>query len=114
MKKIEKETVQSLSIVTLKQYGFLRRNGLSGSVLWGYSKITIEICTSLYYMPDPRITFKFEEKDCNGIMQNFHYYVNLAKSPCNLGGYRYWFICPIIKNGEICERRVGMLYKFGH
>ena len=26
------------------------------------------------------------------------------------GGDRWWFLCPLIKNGRICDKRVGRLY----
>jgi len=30
--------------------------------------------------------------------------------PRNFGGKRWWFHCPLIKDGQICNRRVGRLY----
>lgn len=33
--------------------------------------------------------------------------VSLAKTACNYGGYRFWFICPK------CHKRVGVLYCVG-
>ena len=38
------------------------------------------------------------------------YKVQLVKTPCNFGKFRYWFICPLTKNGVYCGRRVGKLY----
>lgn len=38
------------------------------------------------------------------------YKVELVTTPCNLGGVRYWFICPLVINGEHSARRVGKLY----
>lgn len=31
--------------------------------------------------------------------------VKITKTRCNLGGWRYWFVCPM------CNRRIGMLYR---
>ncbi len=28
----------------------------------------------------------------------------------NFGGLRYWFLCPLVTNGQPCQRRVGRLY----
>lgn len=39
--------------------------------------------------------------------------VPLTTTPCNLGGVRYWFVCPLSKNGRYCGRRVGVLYSIG-
>jgi hypothetical protein len=35
--------------------------------------------------------------------------VFLERTPCNFGGYRYWFLCP----GKHCGRRVSRLYGLG-
>jgi hypothetical protein len=38
------------------------------------------------------------------------YTVQLVTTPCHLGGVRWWFICPLSRNGVYCGRRVGKLY----
>ncbi|MBI1833986.1 MAG: hypothetical protein HYR90_04135 [Candidatus Andersenbacteria bacterium] len=38
----------------------------------------------------------------------------LTTTFCNLGGYRYWFICSHETDGKPCGRRVGVLYMKGH
>jgi len=38
------------------------------------------------------------------------YKVELVSTPCNLGGLRYWFICPLVVEGRPCGKRVGKLY----
>ena len=37
----------------------------------------------------------------------------LTSGFCNFGGYRWWFICPLVVNGNVCGRRVGALYLGG-
>ena len=49
-----------------------------------------------------------------GEAENISYFVKLEKTPCNFGGFRYWFVCPLIKNGVPCARRCGKLYKPGY
>jgi hypothetical protein len=41
------------------------------------------------------------------------YTVRLVTTPCHLGGVRWWFICPLTKNGIACNRRVRKLYLCG-
>jgi hypothetical protein len=36
--------------------------------------------------------------------------VRLARSPCRFGGWRAYFVCPGVKNGRPCRRRVSKLY----
>ena len=48
------------------------------------------------------------------------YKIELVTTPCNFGGFRYWFICPLrevryrytgrVVEGKPCKRRVGKLY----
>src|SRR5262249_5593870 len=41
------------------------------------------------------------------------YPVQLVTTPCRLGGVRWWFRCPLTKNGVACQRRVRKLYLCG-
>ena len=39
--------------------------------------------------------------------------VRLTCTPCNYGGQRPWFVCPGLRNGMPCRRRIGKLYLAG-
>jgi hypothetical protein len=39
--------------------------------------------------------------------------VRLARTPCRFGGWRSYFVCPGVKNGRPCRRRVSKLYGGG-
>lgn len=41
------------------------------------------------------------------------YRVEIRNTPCHFGGFRFWFTCPLICNGQRCGRRVGILYLNG-
>jgi hypothetical protein len=41
------------------------------------------------------------------------YPVRLVTTRPHLGGVRWWFICPLVKNGVPCGRRVAKLYRRG-
>lgn len=45
--------------------------------------------------------------------ESFNYRVRLTKTRCNIAGWRYWFVCPLLlKDGETpCRRRASVLYK---
>lgn len=36
--------------------------------------------------------------------------VRLTTTPTQFGGPRWWFICPLIVGGRVCERRAGKLH----
>jgi hypothetical protein len=38
-----------------------------------------------------------------------YYAVRIVRTPCNLGGWRAWFVCPAVD----CGRRVAILYGGG-
>jgi len=39
------------------------------------------------------------------------YRLDLETTPCNFGGVRWWFVCPLVKDGRPCRRRCGKLHK---
>ena len=41
---------------------------------------------------------------------DYDYSVQLDTTPCNYGGLRWWFICPLMKDGRPCRRRCRFLY----
>ncbi len=49
----------------------------------------------------------------SGRGKNLNYNVRLVSTLCNFGGRRWWFICPLTRDGEVCKRRVGVLYLGG-
>lgn len=41
---------------------------------------------------------------------DFDYWLELVTTPCNFGGRRWWFLCPLVVGGKPCRRRCGKLY----
>ena len=75
-------------------YGIISRIGFTVSIKNNYIQ--------LQYIQTDKLKNKKKE---------FDYKIMLETTSCNFGSIRYWFVCPIIKNGSICGRRVGVLYK---
>jgi len=48
--------------------------------------------------------------DFRGEKSSKDYKVVLDRTPCNYGGFRYWFICPLSVEGTICKKKVAKLY----
>ena len=42
--------------------------------------------------------------------EHMEYPVGLTTTPLPWGGVRWWFVCPLVRNGVPCGRRVGKLY----
>jgi hypothetical protein len=49
----------------------------------------------------------------SGEKSDMNFDIELTDTPCRYGGKRYWFICPLSKNGRYCGRRVGVVYGIG-
>ena len=38
------------------------------------------------------------------------YEIGFEWTACRFGGYRYWFLCPVVKDGVYCGNRVTKLF----
>jgi hypothetical protein len=106
------EQTLQLSIFKLKEYGLL--SGFVGSTITWTSRpsghknsIDILVDTEELYA---KVNYTITERN-TGERTDYEYKIQLTTTPCNYGGVRYWFICPLSRNGVYCGRRVAKLYK---
>lgn len=104
-----------LSIFWFKKEGYLR-GWYSGTINWhvdgeprGSIGISVDTTASL-----PFVRLQFTSTDWDGIQVHNDYRIQLTTTRCNFSGKRYWFICPLIKNGRPCERKAGILYGYNN
>jgi hypothetical protein len=105
------EDCTKLSVFKLKEFGLL--TGYRGTTLtWTRSfsghKSSIGICVDieeLYAKVNYTITDRY-----SGKKTDYDYKIALTTTQCNFNGKRYWFICPLSRNGVYCGRRVGTLF----
>ncbi|MFX0200977.1 MAG: hypothetical protein ACFFCW_33070 [Candidatus Hodarchaeota archaeon] len=115
-KKYTVEDCRSVRISFLKKHGYFSEPCcISGTIFWkncfdektGSIGITVSTLDSIGY-----VRFNYTITDRNtGEKTDYDYKVQLTTTPCNFGGVRYWFICPLSRNGVYCGRRVAVLYK---
>jgi len=105
------EQATQLSIFKLKEFGLL--NGYAATTLtWtrklsGHkSSIGIIVDTENLYA---KVNYTITDRNTDE-KTDYDYKISLTTTPCNFGGVRYWFICPLSVNGVYCGRRTGMLY----
>lgn len=120
MTRRQAEWSSRFSIFWLKKNGYLHKDysQMSGGIRWSYnrnegSSIGFTVHRDNWGKPDERtyVQLKYIHTDSwSGEKSNMDFNVKLATSPCNLGGKRYWFVCPLTKNGKYCGRRVGVIY----
>ena len=113
-KKRPAEECKSISVSFLRENGYL--SGFqSGRIVWtnrsGEETASMGAIVSTSdgegYM---RLSYTMTDRN-TGKETHFDYKVELVTTPCNLGGVRWWFICPLSRNGVYCGRRVGVLYR---
>jgi len=45
-----------------------------------------------------------------GNKKDFNYSIPVVSTSCNYGGVRWWFVCPLVVNGQACTRRCRIVY----
>jgi hypothetical protein len=113
----KKDTVEdcrsvSISFLTKHDYfGGYRAGGIAWKNCYGEETSSIGVTVSTMD-GDNYVRFQYTTTDRNsGEKTDYDYRVQLTTTPCNFGGVRYWFICPLSRNGIYCGRRVAKLYK---
>ena len=124
MARAKAEQSNRLSIFWLKKHGYLHGNYsyMSGTITWTYgysenkSSIGFAISRDNWGTADEkayaRLYYSYTDSR-NGEKSEMDYKVQLTTTPCRYGGKRYWFICPLTKNGQYCGRRAGVIYSNG-
>ena len=114
-KKTTVEECRILSASSLHLWGIFKPKVIStgGTVTWKNSNGAI--VSSLGYtfrqQSNPRLTLSYTiTRTTTGEKQAFHYDIELVTTPCYFGGRRYWFICPLAKDGAPCRRRIAKMY----
>lgn len=122
MHKPRAEQSNTISIFWLRKNGSLIPRQLSGNkvigtITWSSGRhICFEISTSLQEDTNDQGYLKLSYSYANqqtGENEYVNLHIPLTVTSCNYGYMRYWFRCPLSKNGQFCGRRVGVLYSIG-
>lgn len=114
-KKHTVECCRTISVFDLNREGILEQGAWrSGGWTWSNAH-TGERTASIGYefnASDRSWFFRvyYTITGWDGDKQDFDYRIPLETTDCNLGGIRWWFICPLSVNGRVCRRRVAKLY----
>src|SRR3989344_418610 len=118
MAKQEAEWSNRLSVRFLKKHGYLDGGWRYGGIKWTYgmsgNESSIGFTVNINGNEGDNIKLQYTHTNRGtDEKESMDYRVELATTPCNYGGKRYWFICPLTKNGKYCGRRVGVLFSIG-
>ena len=107
----------SIDVYWLNKHGYFV-SSKTGGIEWvrdaGFSTTKNSITISTFMDgEDSYLRIMYYDRDLsNGKRIEHDYTVRLTTTPCNYGGVRWWFSCPLITNRVPCGRRVGTLYKY--
>jgi hypothetical protein len=110
------EECKSISVFTFRQQkafcgitsGTIEWKNASGEIT---GSIDIQVCVNRESIGDNYVRFTYTSTNrTTNEKKNLDYNVQLVRTPCYFGGFRYWFICGLEVNGRYCGRRVAKLY----
>jgi hypothetical protein len=111
-KKTTVEECLSLDAGRLVRMGVLANTGCGGaSLTWSnrFGEQTLSVPYWADYRAGRPILHLFVAPP--GSTEAVDEKVPLENTRPHFGGQRWWFLCPLVKNGEPCERRVRKLYR---
>ena len=107
------EAAKRMPISFLKANRYLDAYGYSGSLNWSVrgqptGKISIEVDAE-----NKGVRCQYTRTTDDDKKEDFDYTVSLVQTRCYFGGKRFWLVCPLVRDGIPCLRRVGVLYLEG-
>ncbi len=98
------ERQHRIDIRYLKKQGYLRP-GVIDLLSWSWrGTLTGSI---RFRMEEGRMVLIYRHRSRGGELEDVEQVITLDRTPCNYGGHRSWFLCPL------CWRRVAVLYGAG-
>jgi len=94
---------KQIPISLLKKRHFFDGGVREGRISFGSDEKTAEKITFVVSTVEGEEFFRIQHKEGIFIPQ-------IVSTPCNFGGRRWWFICPVVDNAYVCNRRVSTLY----
>lgn len=105
MGKFTCEEKRTMTITSLKKWGYLSPGTHPGGICWTESSISFNshinnnntgrLNMDYWYWKGP---------------EHIQYAISIVATHCHYGGTRQWFICPLKRDGVPCMRLVGRLY----
>lgn len=113
-KKRTVENCHALDTANLKRLGLLvpGTTDRRGTLRWthGGKQTSVVSYTITVGQTTGGLGLAYQMKSAEG---DVAYAIRLVTTPCHLGGVRWWFVCPLVRSGVACGRRVRKLYLGG-
>ena len=114
-RKTRVDEARSIDILDLQSKGvFSKGSAWSWTSSWSRNG---EVVASISYRVESgdngptglRFMYTITDND-TAEKRDYNYVVPVESTRCNYGGRRWWFICPLVVNGQICQRRCRIVY----
>ena len=114
-RKYRVDEVRSMDILDLQRKNvFTRGAGITRTASWSRNG---DVVASIAYQVEAAengpsgLRFIYTIPNNNtGVKKGYNYIIPVVSTPCNYGGKRWWFICPLVVNGRSCQRRCRIVY----
>ncbi|MCK9502441.1 MAG: hypothetical protein M0Q52_11505 [Lascolabacillus sp.] len=109
------DEVRSIDILDLQRKKvFSSRLGMIWTCSWSRNG---EVVASISYRVEAgedgpfalRFMYTMTDND-TGDKKSYNYVIPVVFTPCNYGGKRWWYVCPLIVDGRSCNRRCRIVY----
>lgn len=104
-KKTTVEDALRISIWKFCKSGYLRPHGRFVWTWTPQNQASLDFTTT-YETGEPSVVLHY----CCSNGEDVRLPIALQTTPTQFGGKRWWFTCPLLKDGKTCGRRVGKLY----
>jgi len=109
------DEVRSIDILDLqREKVFSRGQGSIWTSSWSRNG---EVVASISYRVETeengpsglRFMYAITDQD-TGEKKDYNYIIPVVATPCNYGGKRWWYVCPLVVDGHSCRRRCRIVY----
>ena len=114
-RKTRVDDARAIDIVDLQRNEvFSKGSGMNWTSSWSRNgKEVASICYRVESSGDHPTGLRFTyaiNNNQSGEKKDYSYVIPVVSTPCNFGGKRWWFICPLVVNGRSCLRRCRIVY----
>ena len=114
-RKTRVDEARAIDVLDLQRKGVFRKNvGMIWKLSW--SREGEEVASVSYRVESEEgnpsgLRFMYSTTDNEtGEKKDYNYTISVESTPCNYGGKRWWYICPLVVNGISCGRRCRIIY----
>lgn len=111
--KATTDSCPAIEMSYLRKSGYFKGHVMGNTVWTGDRGILFRVRLTVNTGASPFARFSYALNGSDGNSEDFDYSVGLTSTPCHFGGRRWWFACPLIRDGTPCRRRVAVLYLRG-